>query len=239
MLFDARDAQGYNPFQLTRYWQYLRAVDRTSLDYNAAVLTRLDPAALDLLGVRALVARSAEPPEPGDAPAVVAGRWALYRRSAAPPPAEAFTAWTGARSSRLSLRAVTSPGFDPERTLVVEGMPTRRGPSRSVPVRVISSGAGSMKLAVTVPTEAVVLVRTTFDEGWRAAVDGRPVPVVPADFLDQGVVVPAGRHTVDLTYEDRGIAWGLAGSLTFVLVLAGAAVVLRRRSLPPGPVLGR
>jgi hypothetical protein len=232
VLFEADDAQGYNPFQPTRYWRFLRAVDRRRLDYNAAVLTRLDPAALDLLGVRAVVARSERPPESGDARVAVAGRWALYGRANAPPRAQAFTAWRAAGSSDAALAAVTPPGFVPERGLVVEGMPSRRGPAGSVPVRVVSSGVDTMTLTVTVPAEAVVLVRAAFDPGWRARVDGRTAPVVPADFIDLGVTVPAGRHTVHLTYQDRGIGWGLAGSLVFVVGLAGAAVALRRRSRP-------
>jgi uncharacterized membrane protein YfhO len=87
-----------------------------------------------------------------------------------------------------------------------------------------------MTLAVRASSEALVLVRTTFDPGWRATVDGRPAPVVPADFVDLGMAVPAGRHTIEVVYRDRAVAWGLAGSLAFILALAGAAVALRRRS---------
>ena len=48
-------------------------------------------------------------------------------------------------------------------------------------------------------------------------------------YLVQGVVVPAGTHTVDLSYDDPWTGYGLAASLMVVALLAGGAVVVRRR----------
>ena len=37
--------------------------------------------------------------------------------------------------------------------------------------------------------------------GWRARVDGAPVPVVRTNVAGLGVVAPAGRHAVELDYH--------------------------------------
>ena len=68
-----------------------------------------------------------------------------------------------------------------------------------------------------------------FDRNWRARVDGRPAPLLQVDDLLQGVVVPAGRHTVDLTYHDGAIGEGLAVSAVAWAALLAAWAWLRRR----------
>ena len=67
--------------------------------------------------------------------------------------------------------------------------------------------------------------------GWRATVDGHGTPVLRVDHAVRGVVVPAGRHTVVFTYQDRPTQ---AGALLALAGLAGLATVwlfgrLRRR----------
>jgi uncharacterized membrane protein YfhO len=87
-------------------------------------------------------------------------------------------------------------------------------------VRVNASAAG------------LLVVRNAFDKGWRATVDGRPAPVLVADYVDQGVAVPAGSHVVDLTYHDGAIGAGLLVSAVSWLALLGLYVWARRRRTP-------
>jgi uncharacterized membrane protein YfhO len=79
----------------------------------------------------------------------------------------------------------------------------------------------------------VVLVRNAYDPNWRATVDGRPVRVLPADYVDQGIPVPAGTHVVDLTYDDRTIGLGLLGSGASLTLLFGVALVIAVRTRRP------
>ena len=80
----------------------------------------------------------------------------------------------------------------------------------------------------------VVVIRNAFDRNWRATVDGRPARVIPADYLMQGVPVPAGRHVVELTYRDSAVGEGLLVSgVAWALLLGAWAVVGRRRRRHP------
>src|SRR5439155_15601941 len=91
-----------------------------------------------------------------------------------------------------------------------------------------------VRIDVTVSRRSTVLVRTTYDAGWHAALDGHAVPLLRADYLLQAVDVPAGRHTIELTYDDPSIGFGLLGSVLSVLALLGSALGLRlRRRSPP------
>jgi uncharacterized membrane protein YfhO len=80
---------------------------------------------------------------------------------------------------------------------------------------------------VTVQTAspAMVVVRNVYDSGWSATVDGRAAPVLPTDFVMQGVPVPAGQHVVRLTYRDADVWRGLLGSVLVWAILAAAIAV--------------
>ena len=79
-------------------------------------------------------------------------------------------------------------------------------------------------LDVAGPGDAVLAINQTWDSDWRARVDGRLVRLVRTDISLQAVVVPPGRHRLELDYADPSIAWGLlisgvALACCFVLVL--------------------
>jgi len=242
MLFGLQDAQGYNPVQLERYWTYVRAVSRRLLAYNASFFDRPSAATMDLLEVgRAVVpgeipvsVQPARPARPSEwTPLAREGRWVLYGSPDPPPKASVLTSWQVVRSSNASLRAVTAPGFDPSRSVVLEGRP-RLGPAGATasrgPARVSyrADGAQSATVTVDAPAPAVVLVRTPFARNWHATVDGRVIRILPADHLLQGIPVSAGRHEILLTYHDPWVGYGLLGSaLSVLLVLAAAGVSLR------------
>jgi uncharacterized membrane protein YfhO len=82
---------------------------------------------------------------------------------------------------------------------------------------------------VQTPVPAVVVVRNAYDPNWHAEVDGHPVRVLPADSIDQGIPVPAGRHTITLAYDDPWVGRGLIGSGVALALLFGGALALKRR----------
>ena len=87
------------------------------------------------------------------------------------------------------------------------------------------------------PTSAIVLVRNTYAKGWRATVDGHATPVLPADYLLQGIPVGPGHHVIELAYHEPTIGEGLFGSAAALVALLGMAVVLasrKRRRRPAG-----
>ena len=56
-------------------------------------------------------------------------------------------------------------------------------------------------IAADCSTPGTLLRRELFDPGWRATVDGRPVPVAAAGELFQSVALPAGRSVVRFGYR--------------------------------------
>jgi uncharacterized membrane protein YfhO len=100
-------------------------------------------------------------------------------------------------------------------------------------VRRTRASTDSDEWQVDAPSGGFLRVSGTWDEGWRAAVDGHGVPVRRADGIFRGVVVPAGQHTVRFAYSspdaERGLRLAAAASLV-VVVLFGLSAASRVRS---------
>jgi MYXO-CTERM domain-containing protein len=83
---------------------------------------------------------------------------------------------------------------------------------------------------VDAASPGVVLIRTPFGPGWRATLDGTPVPLLPADFVDQGVAVPAGHHVIVVSYVDPSVGRGFLGTVIALVVLLGLAGIAATRT---------
>jgi len=79
----------------------------------------------------------------------------------------------------------------------------------------------------------VLVFSDVYYPGWRATLDGQPVPIRRADYLFRAVEVPAGRSQIVLTYSP--IHWwvGLGLALVTLGVLAAWILVSRlQRRIP-------
>jgi hypothetical protein len=100
----------------------------------------------------------------------------------------------------------------------------------SARVRVLRRDLDRTELQVTAPAPVTVVVLESYWPGWIATVDGREVPIAPADLHFQAVDVPGGRHDVVLSYRPANVAAGQAVSGAGLAVLCLLIVVgLRRR----------
>jgi hypothetical protein len=240
MVLEIQDVGAYNPIQLLRYWTFVRAITGASIRYNAALFRRPEPTVLDLMEVGFIVSGE-HPPEPGDAPVAGEDPWVLYRRAEQPPRASVLTSWRTVSGPDAALQAVIDPSFDPSAEAVVEGAsPGPPGPRHGAGSATYRDlGPQAAVVQVTAPAPALVLIRNSYDRDWHATVDGRAAPLVPADYLMQGVMVPAGTHTIALAYDDPWIGYGLLGSAIAVALLVGAAIAARRRKRATGARSGR
>ncbi|HEX6642630.1 MAG TPA: hypothetical protein VF215_16035, partial [Thermoanaerobaculia bacterium] len=66
---------------------------------------------------------------------------------------------------------------------------------------------------------------------WRVTIDGKRVDSVVTNIGFQGIVVPAGRHRVEMAYRNPLAAGGAKVSIAAALLLLGAALVPHRRRL--------
>jgi uncharacterized membrane protein YfhO len=73
----------------------------------------------------------------------------------------------------------------------------------------------------------MLILTDTWYPGWRAAVDGRAARIHEAYAAVRGVVVEAGRHTVEFRYAP--LRWYAGAALTLASALLAAACAAWRR----------
>ncbi len=126
---------------------------------------------------------------------------------------------------RLGLRPDGRP-LDPLHTVILEQAVSLEGEGVARPdigapsVRIVESGGIRMALEVSAPRPAVLVVADVWDTSWRATMDGYAVPILRANGDSRGIVVPAGRHEVVMTYRPMPF---LVGAGVTVLALCGVA----------------
>jgi hypothetical protein len=76
---------------------------------------------------------------------------------------------------------------------------------------------------------AFLVAAMTYDRGWRAVLDGKPVPTHPTAACQLGVALPPGEHRLVLRFREPLLGVGTAVSLVAAVVGAAALLVSGRR----------
>jgi hypothetical protein len=131
------------------------------------------------------------------------------------------------RGEEAAMARLTDPAFDPARRVVIEGEGERgagpeEGPCRGE-VRWIHFTPEAREAEVRLERAGWLVLLESYDPGWRAWVDGRAVPVYPANGLFQAIAVPAGVHRVRWVYFPSSLIAGGIVTLLGVAGLVGAA----------------
>ncbi|MHB8995337.1 MAG: hypothetical protein ACYC63_08835, partial [Armatimonadota bacterium] len=131
------------------------------------------------------------------------------------------------------LLAVKERSFNPGKTAVVDQpVPGLTGASTGT-VAVQRQQGALLEARVEAAQPSLLVISQAWYPGWRAYLDGKPAPLLRADFAIKAVRVPAGSHVVTLRYQNatwaRGLWLGLAG---MVLMLVLASVRPRRAGKP-------
>jgi uncharacterized membrane protein YfhO len=126
------------------------------------------------------------------------------------------------------LEKLASPKFNPADVAYVESpveLPTLcRGTAEitnEIPTHIMVS--------VHMETPGLVVLADNWDRGWRAYWNGRPVPVLRANYAVRGVVVPAGTGTLEFTYKPASLILGLWLAGLAVITLAGWLIAIKIR----------
>ena len=122
------------------------------------------------------------------------------------------------------LRALASAEFDSRRVVYLPPeFAATVGVINEEKARIVSQRLSAHQIQAEVETDgsAVMVVAQSYYWPWRAYVDGRWTPLFRANHAFQSLVVPAGRHRVELVYQDRKFVAGLAVSGATLLLYLG------------------
>jgi len=96
--------------------------------------------------------------------------------------------------------------------------PSAAGPSADVQPRLTKFSLNEVELVVRTPRPGLLVCSESNMTGWMATIDHRPVRILAANYAFRAVEVPAGAHTIHLSYDPPGLTGGL--SLAFFGLLA-------------------
>ncbi|GEM_PF-4424530 len=124
------------------------------------------------------------------------------------------------------------PATDLASTAILESDPGLRTEcSNGGEIELRSYGEHLVSLVSHSDTESLVVMTDTIHSGWRAQLDGRPVPILTADLALRAIPVPAGTHTIELKFNPQ--SYRLGGFITMLTCSIVAAVLIRfLRQLP-------
>jgi hypothetical protein len=238
MRLGLQDVQGYNPIQLARYVDVVEAINQgIRQDYHDANIlpSGVRSSLLDMLNVRYVVIPNDLPPgrPRPDLSYLVGTAREVYRdanvrvleRDSALP-----RAWIVHDALEVeeneSLELLVTGGVDPLVTALVE----REPPPLSEPddastdaATITHYEADTIRLDARTDADGLLVLSEVYDEGWRAYVDGKRVPLYVANHVLRAVPLAAGEHVVELRYEPTSLRIGLA--LTGAGLLAGVVLV--------------
>ncbi len=121
---------------------------------------------------------------------------------------------------------LASDEFDLRRAAVVaQPLPVNLDPEAAGAVAVKKIGPTHVQVSVNTLGDQLLVLSQIYYPGWRVALDGLPAQLLRVNVVQQGVVVPAGNHTLDFVFWPDSFAIGLAVSVVALLLCAALLVL--------------
>lgn len=104
-----------------------------------------------------------------------------------------------------------SANFNPANMAIVETSdPVRSSTDTVAEVSVAEYKANDITLKTSSEDEGfLVLSEIYYPVGWKATIDGEPAEIYKTNFVLRGLQVPAGDHTIRMTFEPASNTWGM------------------------------
>jgi hypothetical protein len=234
----------YEPLSLDRYGRFYPLLEGpNTMDYNVQTFMgrlNLDPSParvrlFDMMSVRfiaagKLAARFRAGLQKAGwqvAFAPVTGNLVVYENPDPIPRAYVATADWSVAAGADALTALTAPGFDPRKVVVIESndsqplRPNEATDQAITPARITEYAPTHVVVEADAGTTGYLVLTDTYYPGWQAALDGHPTPIHRANYLFRAVAIPPGHHTVTFTYAPRSFMLGAGITL---LTLGGLAI---------------
>jgi len=185
-----------------------------------------------------------QPSQPADLTAVPSdnGACALFEFTGALPRAKLYAHWQVSTNDEATLQTLASTNFDPAQTVLVSTplpVPPPAGPAgtNSGTVDFKSYTPEDIAFNVNADAASVLLFNSKYDPTWRVSVDGRPAELLRCNYIMRGVMVPAGKHTVEFSFNvpNKPLYVTIAALVTAVLLSGFLIYSGRRKATVPGP----
>jgi hypothetical protein len=225
LLDRVRNPQFSTPHDMPRYartqW-YVPAIEVVPSERTIKV-----PPILNMLNVRYLILRNR--PVRAVTPLIAHDDyWIIENRDAAPRLYIPRHVEIMTDASRL-LVLLAAKEFDSTRIAYVDGPVTLPTECRGT-AKIVDEVPARITVAADMQTRGLLVLADRWDGGWRAYLDGEPVPILRTNHALRGVELPAGQHALVFAYEPASLVWGVRLMAAAVLgLLVWVVLVLRAK----------
>ncbi|MDD4310731.1 MAG: YfhO family protein, partial [Candidatus Cloacimonetes bacterium] len=160
----------------------------------------------------------------------------LYRNQKALPRAWFVDSLEVVTEASKILERLGNPNFDPRKLALVEQeIPRIQAPDSSY-VKQSEYGLQSLKYEVFTNKDAyMVLSEVYYPAGWKAYLDGNLTQIYPTNYILRGVVIPSGKHTLEMRFMpdsyQKSLVLSLSGLLITILAVIGGFLLQYKNKL--------
>ncbi len=237
MRLELYSVQGYDPMQIQRYVWFLEGVNGIQLNYHDAYVrpTGIDSPLLGFLRVQYFIAPHQIAKSPFQKPVteLVRGSRIVFSNTLIDvieiptmPYASIVHQAVEIPESQV-MTTLLNATYDPLTTVIIESAPPNldaQAPASGDQVSVVSYEPDEITLSATAAGDGMLVISEVYFPGWRAYVDGEEVDIFPSNYIQRGVALPAGEHTVVFRYDPLSLKVGLW--LTAVSVVAALSILI-------------
>jgi len=143
-----------------------------------------------------------------------------------------------AADDAASLTLLDDPAFEPgEQVVLLAGELAAAGQQEDA-ARLTGAATGLVQISDYLPERVTVeanldapgalVLADAWYPGWQVTIDGRPAPLLRANYLFRAVLLPAGQHRVQFEYRPASLRTGAGVSLAAAVFLLAVAILGRR-----------
>lgn len=239
--YGLEDVRGYHSLYPARYNRLARLIDgkdyRRTSEGNVSLRAFLTsayehPRLLDMLNVQYLIfppGSTTETRYSGLELVHESDEGRIYRNPRALPRAWLVYRITTIPDDDAQLDYMARPDFDPATVAVVPDPLPAAGPAPAIPdpPPIVRYTPNAVTVNAAPSTPALLVLADNYYDGWEVRVNGKPAPIVRANYTLRGVWLTPGTHTVEFVYRPRSFLIGGAISLATLAIVAIGAVVRR------------
>jgi hypothetical protein len=231
--FGIQNVAGYHPAKLKLYDDVRNSMYNQFMFQNGEHLQSANWAMLSMLNTKYVVT-------PGDwqvtapflKPVFFGNQETVYENQYVLPRAFFVGAYEVIGDNEAMFKKVsTLPGYRPDRVAYLSEEPKTKPAAVSDSVisgakaTLVHFGINGFAYDLDTPVDAVLkLSEVHYPSGWTATLDGKPVDVQRSDYVLRAVVIPAGKHRLEMSYQPETYEAGLI--ITTVTNYALAVVLL-------------
>lgn len=209
--FGIESAEGYDPIFSERFEEFAAASERGKPNISAPfgfnrIITfkNLNSPILPILNVKYVLSLS-DLNIPFLKKVFQEGETRIYENGRSLPRAFLVNEVKNATDRQQIINDIFNPSLDLKHTAIAENSPVLESSDLSGSVIIDDYSGDGMKLTVKTNSLKFLVIGNSYNDCWKAALDGLKTPIYRTDYMMMGLFVPSGSHTVDVKCESLGI----------------------------------